>query len=174
MTLRGATFGVSNALESWGPAVTHPLLLGTNAPGFVHAYFGTSRPIPILIGRAHARVIVGRLEQSALSATPDSLSLRLASGAVVSFVPRGLPNLEIGGARFFHRRWRRSDLLGAWRVPFEGLLFKEGRVSVDDSTSADFLPDNQLASAFVRWRLPRAGAEVYGEFLRNDASFNVR
>ncbi|MDF1503780.1 hypothetical protein [Roseisolibacter sp. H3M3-2] len=171
---RGAAAGVSNALESWGPAVDHPLILGTNAPGFVHAFVGTDGPVPIGIGRLHGRVIVGRLEQSALSSTPDSLATRLASGIVATFVPRWLPNVELGGTRFFHRRWRAGDVPGAFRVPFEGLLFKERNLDVDDTSSTRFLPDNQIASAFVRWRLPRAGAEVYAEYARNDASFDPR
>jgi hypothetical protein len=174
LTARGATAGVSNSLESWGPAHDHPLVLGTNAPGFVHGFVGTAVPVSVGIGRLHGRVIVGRLEQSPLSATRPERALRLASGAVVTFMPRWLPNLELGGTRFFHRRWRAGDLPGAFRVPFEGLLFKEGRLELDDTTSTGFLPDNQLASAFVRWRLPRAGAEVYGEFVRNDANFNLR
>jgi hypothetical protein len=174
LTVGGATLGASSALEAWGPAQEHPLVLGVNAPGFVHGFFGTARPLPIGIGRLHGRVVVGRLEQSALSPAPDSLAVRLMSGAVVTFVPRWLPNVELGATRFFHRRWRSDDVASAWRIPFEGLLFKEGRLDLDDTSSTSFLPDNQLASAFARWRLPRAGAEVYGEYARNDASFNVR
>lgn len=174
LTVGGATLGISNAVQSWGPALDHPLVLGTNAPGFVHGFVGASRPVPVGIGRVHGRVLVGRLEQSALSPTTGEATRRLASAAVVTFVPRWLPNVEIGGTRFFHRQWRGGDVLPAFRVPFEGLLFKEGRLSVDDTTSTRFLPDNQIASAFLRWRLPRSGAEVYGEFARNDASFNLR
>jgi hypothetical protein len=174
LTVAGATVGVTNAREVWGPALDHPLLLGANAPGFLHGFIGTARPVGIGIGRLHGRVIVGRLDESEFSPSVDSLSARLASGIVLTFVPRGLSNLEIGAMRFFHRRWDAGDLPGAWRVPFEGLLFKEGRLDVDDSTSGRFLPDNQLASAFLRWRLPRAGVEAYAEYARNDASFNLR
>jgi hypothetical protein len=171
---RGITAGVSNMPGQWGPAVDHPLVLGTNAPGFLHYFVGTSRPVRVGIGRLHGRVIVGRLEQSALSSTPDTLARRLGSGAVVTFVPRLLPNLELGATRFFHSRWSSGALVRGWRTPFEGLLFKQGRLDVDDTTSTRFVADNQLASVFVRWRLPRAGAELYGEFARNDASLNVR
>ena len=171
---RGLAVGLSHALQGWGPATAFPLVLGAGAPGFAHAYAGTARPVSVGLARVHARVLVGRLEQSAISSTPDSLAVRLASAAVVTLVPRGLPNFEVGGTRFFHRRWRAGDLAAAWRVPFEGLLFKEGQLRLDDTTSTAFLTDNQLASAFFRWRLPGAGAEVYGEFARNDASFNLR
>ena len=44
-----ASAGLSNARETWGPAVTHPLILGPNAPGFAHAFVGTGHPVPITL-----------------------------------------------------------------------------------------------------------------------------
>src|SRR5690606_1293524 len=34
--------------------------------------------------------------------------------------------------------------------------------------------DNQLASAFVRWLVPNTGFEVYGEYAREDHSWDAR
>jgi hypothetical protein len=94
---------------------------------------------------------------------------------VASFQPRGLGGLELGGTRFFHRRWEGwSDLPRALMSPVDGLLFKRNRAGIDDPSSPAFLPDYQLASAFFRWPFPGAGFEFYGEFARNDASVDLR
>jgi hypothetical protein len=175
LTVGPATAGLSNARQTWGPGVTHPLVLGPNAPGFIHGFIGTARPIPIGIGRLHGRVVTGRLEQTEWSPAPDSLARRLAAGAVVTFLPGRATGLELGATRFFHRRWTPGRI--PWRgfaVPFTGYLFKEGVLASDDPESPQFLVDNQLASVFVRWAPQRARAEVYAEYARNDASLNVR
>jgi hypothetical protein len=171
----GVAVGVSNAMQSWGPGVTHPLILGPNGPGFVHAFVETSRPLPIFIGRLHARLVSGRLEQSRYSPTTGAASRRNGTGVVASFLPRGLDGLEVGGSRFFHSGWSGwGDLVSGLRTPLNGLLLKRGRFGVDDTTSAQFLPDNQLASLFLRWAFPQAGFEFYGEYAREDAAVDLR
>ena len=175
LTVGPATAGVSNARQTWGPGVTHPLVLGPNAPGFVHGFIGTGRPVPIGVGRLHGRVVSGRLEQTEWSPAPDSLSRRLAAGAVVTFLPGRATGLELGATRFFHRRWTPGRI--PWRgfaIPFTGYLFKEGVLDSDDPESPQFLVDNQLASVFIRWAPPQTRAEVYAEYARNDASLNLR
>lgn len=88
---------------------------------------------------------------------------------MTSFEPRGLPGLEIGLARFFHRFWpadglRAKDLL----IPFEGFL-KESLGNKDAG-----IADNQLASFFARLRLPRSGLDLYVEYGREDHSWDLR
>ncbi|MGZ8376254.1 MAG: capsule assembly Wzi family protein [Gemmatirosa sp.] len=171
----GFAAGLSNASQSWGPATTHALILGPNAPGFAHAFVGTGRPLAVGIGRVHARLIVGRLDESAWSPAPDSLRRRLGAGLIATFAPRWPSGLELGVTRFSHRRWRGGEIpWDGWRVPLEGLLFKKALLDIDDPTSRDFLVENQLASAFARWALPAAKVEVYGELARDDAALDLR
>lgn len=171
----GLSFGVSNAAQTWGPAVTHPLILGPNAPGFVHSFVETVRPVPVFIGRVHARLIAGRLDQSAYSETRDPFAIRTASGVVVTLLPRALDGLEVGGIRFFHSRWHGwSDLANGLKTPLTGFLLKSGHFEADDPENPAYVPDNQLASLFLRWAFPRAGFEFYGEFGRNDAAVDLR
>jgi hypothetical protein len=169
----GVTVGVSTANQHWGPATDHPILLGANAPGFLHAFLGTSEPLNVAIGRIHARAIWGQLEQSSYSPMTAHGSRRLMSGVVGIFTPRGVPGLELGAARFFHEAWPREGLrLRHLGKPFEQLL-KANLANIDDGDFGDD-PDNQLASIFVRWMLPRAGFEVYGEYGRNDHNWDLR
>jgi Capsule assembly protein Wzi len=169
--LRGVALGIGTESQHWGPAIDQPLLLGPNAPGFAHAFAGTSTPWNVGIGRVHGRMVWGRLEQSEHSQAPDSASRRFMAGMAVAFQPRGLDGLEVGVARFFHvplyngRDLRARDFLR----PVEG-FFKS---SFSGPEGEGETVENQLASAFARWVLPRAGAEIYGEYARDDHSWNL-
>jgi Capsule assembly protein Wzi len=164
------TLGFSTASQWWGPMVEFPYLLGNNAPGFPHFFFGSAKPWNVGIGRLHSRVIYGSLSQSAYIDTADSLSRRFATGIIATFSPRGAPGLELGFARFFHMVWPTggldSDELGR---PFESFL-KVNLPEPDEDPNAGL--ENQLASLFVRWVLPGSGAEIYGEFGRDDHNFD--
>ncbi len=164
--------GVSTADQHWGPAVEHPLVLGSNAGGFPHAFVGTSRPLGVGLGRLHGRVVWGVLEQSAHATVRGDSSRRVMSGLVVVFTPRGIDGLELGATRFFHvsrPAFERGDLL----QPFEGLL-KSSLGRSGEGADSISSPDNQLASAFARWVFPASGVEVYGEYGREDHSRDLR
>ncbi|CAN5209735.1 hypothetical protein BH20GEM2_BH20GEM2_16900 [soil metagenome] len=160
--------GVATANQFWGPATTYPLILGDNAPGYPHAFLGTSEPVNIGIGRMHGRFVWGELTQSDYSPVQAGETRRFASGLVGVFTPRGLPGLELGGSRFFHTPWPGRGLeFGDLILPLEG-LFKVDRGDRGDEE------DNQLASIFARWELPRGGFEAYGEYAREDHNFDSR
>lgn len=167
---REVVAGISTATEEWGPMHLYPLLLGPNAGGFPHVLVGSGLPWNVGIGRLSARMIVGRLDQSAFAPAHAGRSQRLGSGLVASFVPSFFTNLEIGGGRFFHRRWPEDGVnLGTLTIPFEGFL-KRRLDKPEQGAGAD----NQLASAFARLSFPAAGFEVYGEFLRDDHNYDLR
>lgn len=167
--------GISTANQHWGPASEHPILLGNNAPGYLHGFLGTSAPLDVWIGRVHGRMVWGRLEQSDYSPVESAESRRFMSGVVGVFTPRGVPGLEIGAARFFHEEWPEEGIsFDDFLKPIEGIWkgnLGDSNVLPEDSKSNR---DNQLASAFFRWVFPRSGAEVYGEFGREDHSWDLR
>jgi hypothetical protein len=170
----GLTVGFSNANQVWGPAEEHPLVLGVNAPGFRHGFAGTSRPLDLGIARAHGRLMWGRLEQSEYSPVPTDSAFRFTTGIVGAISPRGVPGLEIGGARFFHMPWphggfSRTQLL----APIETFV-KEGLLDRDGEELEASVMANQLASIFMRWVFPRSGFEVYAEFASEDHRHNLR
>jgi hypothetical protein len=169
LDLPGVTLGVSTANQQWGPAVENPYLLGNNAPGFLHAFVGTSAPVNIWIGRIHGRAIWGKLDQSEYSPVEGSGSRRFMSGLVAVFTPRGIPGLELGGGRFFHTPWSDGGLEAR---DFFGPLQSFYLVRNAGSQTQD--SENQLASLFARWVLPRSGLEVYGEFGKEDRNADFR
>jgi hypothetical protein len=176
----GIGAGVSTANEGWGPSVEYPFTLGNNAPGFPHAFLGSASPFPILIGKAHLKLIYGRLDQSDYSPVTGSKfyssrvepgRVRFASGLVATFQPRGLTGLEVGGARFIHSIWPRSGIPSAYlRKPLQAFL-KAKLPGIDQAIAGT---DNQVASFFARWAFRPAALEVYGEYGREDNSYDLR
>ena len=186
LDLLGLTAGVSTANMGWGPMENYPYIIGGNAPGFPHAFAGTSAPVPIWIGKIHGRVIWGELSQSSYSPVQGTSyysslaeigTRRFATGAVGIFQPRGMDGLELGLARFFHSLWPkegipRSYFTKAFQEIFKGSLPALPANFGDDADRG--LVDNQLASAFLRWAFPKNGFEVYGEYGREDHSWDRR
>jgi hypothetical protein len=156
--------GVSTANQQWGPAIEYPLILGNNAAGFPHAFISTPGRIDLWLFKLNARTEAGRLDQSPYSVVEGTNSRRLMTGMVVALTPRGLDNLEIGGARFFHSLWPQNGLQPeAVLRPVHG-FFGSGQNDAD----------NQIAALFVRSVFPSSGLEVYGEFGREDRSGDLR
>jgi hypothetical protein len=162
------TVGVSNANAWIGPATEYPFLLGTNAPGFPHLFLGTGDPLNLWIARIHARLMWGTLRQSSYSpvtgsnrfvALTEPGTVRLATSGQLLLLPRRMPGLELGVARFFHVPYREDEPRASfWGKPFK-VFFLENEFAQGDTTGAD----NQLVAVFFRWVFPNSGFEIFGE-----------
>lgn len=181
--LAGITVGASTANLAFGPFEEYPFVLGTNAPGFAHAFAGTSEPANVGIGSLHARMIWARLSQtrySPVEGEPTYVSRtepgtrRFATGLLAQLRPRGIDELELGVARFFHAPWPRSGIPPAyfWKS-LENVLKHRLKVSPGFSDPASDA-ENQLISGFARWTFPAAGLEIYAEYGREDHSWDKR
>jgi hypothetical protein len=143
-------------------------------------FFGSSNSFPILIGRAHFKVIYGRLDQSTFSPVTgpkfyasrlEPGRVRFASGIIATFQPRGFDGLEIGGGRFVHSIWPLTGIPSSYlRKPLQAFL-KVNQPGIDQQIAGT---DNQLASAFARWAFRESGLEVYAEYGREDNSYDKR
>jgi hypothetical protein len=173
------SLGVSTANEWIGPATEYPFLLGNNAAGFPHIFAGSGDPINVWIGRVATRVMWGKLDQSDYSpvtgstryiSTAEPGTVRLAASAEALFLPRGIPGLEIGVARFFHVPYTaKQPSASFWKKPFRAFFLKNEYAQGDTSGL-----DNQLASIFFRWVFPGSGLEVYGERGYEDQFYDLR
>lgn len=169
----GVAVGVSTANQYWGPATRNPIVLGNNAAGFPHVFLGTERPVNVLIGKLHGRAVWGRLDQSEYSAMSPDSAVRLMSGLAIGFLPRGLPGLEIGLARFIHSVWPEQGLDGSYLWRSFATYFQKNTTDPLNQNEK-YSSDNQLTSVFARWVAPRSGFEIYGEFGREDANWDFR
>jgi hypothetical protein len=161
----GMAAGFSTEDIFWGPGVHQALLFDANAAGFPHVFVGTSHGISTPIGRFHAQLIYGRLEESDYAPTSDSKS-RFGSGGIAVWMPPG-QTIEIGVARFYHRAWPAKFTSHDFFIPF-GTLYRGG------TAEANGTPENQLASVFATIRVPNTGFEVFGEFGKNDRNADLR
>lgn len=167
--LPGAVLGLSSRAQWYGPAVRHSVMLGNNAGGFPHAFVGTRRPLDLWLVKLHGRFMAGRLEQSDFSPITTGESRRLSTAATAVVTPRGVDGLELGVTSFAHAPWPQDgvgidDLLQPLSLEFGG-----GRRNPDVEGEID-----HLVSAFLRWTVPGAGLEVYGELVREDWAPNAR
>ncbi|MBA3657270.1 MAG: hypothetical protein H0W69_07950 [Gemmatimonadaceae bacterium] len=183
---RGLAGGISTANQQWGPADRYQFVLGDNAAGFPHIFIGSSRPLDAGVAHFDARFIWGALSQSAFSPVGGSQYFvdgenpgrrRFASGMVATVLPKGIPGMELGIARFFHSAWpeeglRAGDFTALFQKVFKKNLPKEAPLAGSDNTQG--VRDNQLFSVFTRWAPPGSGFEAYGEFGRDDHSFDFR
>ena len=188
--MRFVSAGLSTANEAWGPGQEFPVILGNNAAGFPHIFAGTSEPLNIFVAKVHAHVVWGELFQSEYSPVVGSQDYtsraepgtrRFATGLVVVGQPRGIPGLEVGGARFFHVIWPVSGIPRSYFTQFiQGFLKKNvapDRIhdprfpnGIDDTG----ISSNQIVSVFGRWVLPHSGFELNAEYGREDHSYDLR
>jgi hypothetical protein len=175
---RFLSLGVSTGNEWIGPATEFPFLLSTNAPGFPHLFVGTGEPVNLFLARVQARVIWGKLYQSDFSPVSGSThydsagsgTVRLMASSEIVILPRGIPGLEFGFARFIHVPYRVGEPTASfWKKPFK-TFFLKNEIAQGDSVGAD----NQLASAFFRWVFPHSGFELYGERGYEDQFYDFR
>jgi hypothetical protein len=163
------TLGVTGAGEHWGPARGFGLVLSEFAGGFPHLYVGTKAGIDAGFATLHARVIVGRLEQSAFSPRVAGEHSRAGSGLALTIVPAGVRGVELGFARFASSPWPAGG--PGWH---EIARLFSGFVSRQDQQVVNSPTENQVISAFLRWTIPGSGLEFYGEYARDDYPGNFR
>ena len=162
----GLAVGFSTENLWWGPALRNPLLMSNTAPGFPHAFVGTSEPVDIGIGHADVRITVGRLTESHYFNTNSFDDHRYFSGITASYAPEFLPGLSVGVSRTYTMQVRRDT--SSWGS-FLGKAFSNPR----ENPVRGIDLNDQLASIFGRWVFPDAGFEIYGEWGREDQWGNL-
>jgi len=177
----GFAAGVSTENIWWGPSRFNALLLGDNAPGFLHATIHTTKPVKTFLGDFEGQYFMGRLEGSGLSHYSDGAystilekqsadDWRYFTGLTVSYSPKWFPGLSFGGSRTF--QIYRDDMgngIRAW-VPLFSPLPKEGEGVLENV----FKREDQALAVYLRWAIPRARSEFYFEYMRNDHSLDWR
>jgi hypothetical protein len=159
--------GLSTMNRNWGPGLRHALLLTGNAPGVPHLFLGTSDRWVTPIGRLNGQLYYGKASPSGYGPDADRRD-RLLTGIVGSWQPRNGRGFEIGGARLYNKFWPAGGFSArTLSAPF-GSFFTDLQFYFGGEA------DNQLLTAFARWRSEAHGIEVYGEFGRNDRSIDVR
>jgi hypothetical protein len=164
--------GVSTENEWWGPGIVNSILMSNNAPGLPHAFVASERPLDVGIGSLSVEWQVGRMTASGESTLmADTLgNRRWLDGIGLVFAPRFAPHLYLAAFRLLYKY-----------LPVQGFgardvlaLFKPLEKSKlgGESTLGDAA--DQMGSLAARWVFPGSGLEIYGEWARNDHSWDTR
>ncbi len=164
--------GVGTEPLWWGPGVQYALMMSNNAPGVRQLFFGTRDPlqIPFNIGSLEFRWVWGWPEDSEYFTRNDNE--RFMNALNFSFSPSFMPGFTVGLTRTFHQY-----------IPEEGLELSD-YISILEAFQKTSLKSsqnqggndvkNQLASVYFRWAFPESNAELYGEYFREDHSWDFR
>lgn len=177
----GISFGISSEHMWWGPGIQSSLLMSNNAPGFLHAFIGTRKPINTFIGSFEFNLIGARLssnknlsyESFYLRSRKISDDWRYLNSFVISWQPRWVKGLFLGVTRsmqeFGDQAFNRSN--GFLKKYLPVVLSPAQKINnfADDTLNRD-----QLASFFLRWVFTKHQAEFYLEYGKNDYGVNIR
>ncbi len=166
------SFGISTENLWWGPGRRNSLLLGNNAPGFLHFTFNTRRPVKSSIGSFEGQVISGFLKSSEyLPPWPDyniqqnpvyipkrENGNRYLAGLVLTYQPKWVPGLFLGYGSVNHLY--REDITDFADV----LPLFNGRKGPANAYDPIRDKRQQFSSGFFRWLSPEGHFEFYGEY----------
>lgn len=170
--LKEYSLGLSKENLWWGPSRRNSLLLGNNAPGFLHFTLNTRKPVKTLIGSFEGQVISGFLKSTNfLPPWPDYTiqqnpvyypkrqnGNRYMSGLVLTYQPKWVPGLFLGYGSVNHLY--RSDVSGIGDI----LPVFNGRKGPANAFDPIRDKRQQFSSGFFRWLSPAGRFEFYGEF----------
>jgi hypothetical protein len=176
-TTGAISLGVSTENIWWGPGMRNTLVMGNNAPGFLHGTLNTVHPIKTGIGSFEGQIIGGTLSGSGILPPdrnrynslnqplyrPKPEESRYVAGMVLSWQPKWIKGLFVGFAKASYLY--NSSVSGlADILPLEGII---------KSSSEKNQQKAALGSLFARYVMPEEKAELYFEFGRNDKSPNL-
>ncbi|HSF55704.1 MAG TPA: capsule assembly Wzi family protein [Algoriphagus sp.] len=170
--LKEYSLGLSTENLWWGPGRRNSLLLGNNAPGFLHFTLNTRKPVKTQIGSFEGQAISGFLKSTEfLPPWPDyniqqnpvyipkrENGNRYLAGLILTYQPKWVPGLFLGYGSVNHLY--REDVAN-----FSDLLpIFNGRKG--PSNVFDPIRDKrqQFSSGFFRWLSPAGHFEFYGEY----------
>lgn len=157
---------LSNENIWWGPGVRNALLLSNHADGFAHLSLQSVAPIKTPIGAIEFQFLGGKLQGSDYDFSPRK-EWRYFSGMHLTYQPRWIPGLFFGLTRSFQAYHTDVEVSGEY-FPY---LTPYQKINTDDG---DPIPRDQLTSAYAKWLFPKALAEVYVEFGKNDNAWDFR
>lgn len=170
LTIGSLSFGASNENLWWGPGYRNSLLMTNSAPGFMHLSLNTIKPIKTYIGSFEGQIIAGRLEASGYAnSLPDDW--RYINAMVVTYQPKWIPGLFIGGSRGFLMY---NNSLGNRIINYIPIISFLSKSVSGTREELDNRGQDQLISIFMRWLFQEAKGEIYFEYGREDHSWDLR
>ncbi|GMQ25760.1 hypothetical protein Aoki45_24420 [Algoriphagus sp. oki45] len=170
------SIGISSENLWWGPGRRNSLLLGNNAPGFLHFTLNTRKPVQTILGGFEGQLISGFLKSTDfLPPWPDYTiqqnpvyipkredGNRYLSGLIFTYQPKWVPGLFLGYGTVNHLY--RSDVSSLG----DALPIFNGRKKAQNVYDPIQEKRQQFSSGFFRWLSPEGRFEFYGEYGTRD------
>ncbi|WP_326492700.1 capsule assembly Wzi family protein [Algoriphagus sp. PAP.12] len=166
------SIGISTENLWWGPARRNSLILGNNAPGFLHFTLNTRKPVQSKIGSFEGQLISGFLKSTDFLPPHADYSIqenpvyipkrengnRYLGGLVLTYQPKWVPGLFLGYSSVNHLyREDITDFADVLPI-FNG---RKGSENVEDPIRDK---RQQFSSGYFRWLSQEGNFEFYGEF----------
>lgn len=178
---REFSLGISTENLWWGPGRRNSLLLGNNAPGFLHFTLNTRKPVQTKIGSFEGQFISGFLKSSGYLPPHSDYNIqenpvyipkpedsnRYISGLVFTYQPKWVPGLFLGYGSVNHMYRKDVSTLGDVLPVFNG---RKGPENILDPIRDK---RQQFSSGFFRWLSPEGHFEFYGEYGTNGNSRRI-
>nr|WP_244545461.1 capsule assembly Wzi family protein [Algoriphagus locisalis] len=174
---------IANQNIWWGPGQFNSLTFSNNTPGFPMLTIGTRKPAKTFLGNFEVQIMSGILNTTRLSPTQsDSLNMlyykprrekdRYVNGLVVSYNPKWVKGLYIGGTRTVQTFTDSvsssfQDVLPVF-LPVTKSAFGSDLIGESDKGKS------QQITIFGRYLNSSSGSEIYFEFGRRDHALNWR
>jgi hypothetical protein len=176
------SIGLSTENLWWGPGKKSSLLLGNNAPGFVHFTLNTREPVRTGIGSFEGQVISGFLKPSGFDPplfdyifqqVPVYIPKRAdgnryMSGLIVTYQPKWIRGLFLGYGSIHNMYIGDLATVGDYLPILNGR--KNGNSAVDPIANKR----QQFSSGFFRWLSTEGRFEFYGEYGTNGNSRSMK
>jgi hypothetical protein len=152
--------GISNENIWWGPGQRNSIIYTNNAPGFIHAYLQTNKPIVTGIGNFEFKMISGKIDSLNWINPDQRMMCAIWPGAIIpkindqrvmhaftiNYSPKWFPNLYLGYAYSTQHYSRNTDQL------------------IEPFTMAKTNNDKYgIGTMMMRLKLPKEHAEIYAE-----------
>ncbi|SHO62283.1 capsule assembly protein Wzi [Algoriphagus zhangzhouensis] len=166
------SIGISTENLWWGPGRRNSLILGNNAPGFLHFTINTRKPVQSSIGSFEGQLISGFLKSSDFLPPHADYSIqenpvyipkrengnRYLGGLVLTYQPKWVPGLFLGYSSVNHLyREDITDFADVLPI-FNG---RKGSENIEDPIRDK---RQQFSSGYFRWLSQEGNFEFYGEF----------
>jgi hypothetical protein len=165
--------GLSSEPLWWGGAARYPLIMSNNAPGIPHFFIGTREAVRIpYFGYIQFRWMMGYPKDSGYFDSIRPGESRFTNAANIAYSLPFFKNLAFGFTRVYHIYEEDGFDIQNALVLFDPL--RKASLVARQGSDRDRQRRNQTASIYMHLHLPEANAEIYGEFFREDHSFDFR
>ncbi len=157
-----------------GPGVYNSITMSNTAPGIPHIRLGTPGKTKLKVkdldlGALELNLFYGLMNESDYFDTLSNNNTRYFNALTLAYEIPGLKGLSVGFNKVLYkdlRHFEPSDLYSVFYIKDDGII--------GDTLDTGNDTFDQLASAFIEWKIPEQDMRIYFEFARADFNGSFR